>query len=115
MDISKAICPGCGKPMTPVACLCDDCGFRLEGPFTISPLATLPAQDQAIIIAFLRGFGSIKNVQEILGVSFPTARARIERIVSNLNESMEVPGDREKVLERLARGEISFDQALERL
>ena len=115
MDISKALCPDCGKPMTPVACLCEDCGFRLEGPFTISPLATLPARDQAIIIAFLRGFGSIKNVQEILGVSFPTAKARIERIISNLNDSMVTVVNRDQVLGQLARGENSFAQAMERL
>ncbi|OQC68888.1 MAG: hypothetical protein BWX47_01577 [candidate division Hyd24-12 bacterium ADurb.Bin004] len=54
-------------------------------------------------------------MQEILGVSFPTAKARIERIISNLNDSMEAPGNREKVLEQLARGEISFEQAMERL
>lgn len=115
MDISKATCPNCGKAMVPAVCVCEKCAMRLEGEFSISPLATLPAQDQAIIIAFLRSYGSIKKIQEILGVSFPTARARLDRIIENLNEGMVVPDDQDSIIEKLARGEISLAHALERL
>ncbi len=115
MDLGSALCPGCGRPMTPVACTCENCSLRLEGSFTVSPLASLPVQDQAIVIAFLRSFGSIKKVQELLGVSFPTARARIERIVDNLNGTMTAPDGRDDILELLARGELTVAQAMERL
>ncbi len=115
MDISKATCPNCGKAMVPAVCICEKCRMRLEGEFSISPLATIPAQDQAIIIAFLRSYGSIKKIQEILGVSFPTARARLDRIIVNLNDVMIVPDEPESVIEQLSRGEISITQALEKL
>jgi hypothetical protein len=101
--------------MTPVALECPRCRLRLEGEFTVSPLVMLPSEDQALIIAFVRSYGSIKRIQEILGVSYPTARARIDRIIDNMNTSMTAPEDPDTVLEQLARGEISFPQAVERL
>jgi len=115
MDISKATCPECGEVMTPTACECSRCRLRLEGRFTLSPLAYLPSEDQALMIAFLRSMGSIKKIQEILGVSYPTARARLERIIMNLNVLMTAPDDPDAVIEQLARGSISFAQALEKL
>jgi hypothetical protein len=115
LDISKVICPGCSKPMNPTACECPSCRIRMEGDFSISPLAMLPTVDQALMIAFVRSYGSIKRIQEILGVSYPTARARIDRIIENLNLLMTGPEDLDSVLEQLARGEISFSQAMERL
>jgi hypothetical protein len=115
VDISKAICPGCSRPMNPTACECTRCRIRMEGDFSISPLAALPTQDQALMIAFVRSYGSIKRIQEILGVSYPTARARIDRIIENLNTLMTGPADLDATLEQLARGEISFSQAMERL
>ncbi len=91
MDISNAKCPECGKPMTPVVCLCGRCNVRLEGEFDVSPLARLSSQDQAMAIAFIRSYGSIKSLQESLGVSYPTARNRLEGLVEQLDKAMAPP------------------------
>ena len=115
MDIGEIRCPQCGKLMTPVVLSCDDCGLRLSGQFTISPLSNLPPEDQALVIVFVRSFGSIKNIQKVLGVSYPTARARIEKVVERLNKMMEEPPDAVETLNHLKSGDISFDEALERL
>ena len=91
MDISNAKCPECGKPMTPVVCLCERCNVRLEGSFEVSPLARLSSEDQALAIAFIRSYGSIKALQESLGVSYPTARNRLEALVAQLDKAMAPP------------------------
>jgi len=91
MDISNAKCPECGKPMTPVVCLCGRCNVRLEGSFEVSPLARLSSEDQALAIAFIRSYGSIKALQESLGVSYPTARNRLEALVAQLDKAMAPP------------------------
>jgi len=91
MDISKAKCPECGKPMTPVVCLCGRCNVRIEGEFEVSPLARLSSDDQALAIAFIRSYGSIKSLQEALGVSYPTARNRLEALVAQLDKAMSPP------------------------
>jgi hypothetical protein len=115
MDISKAICPECHEAMSPRVCECRKCRIRLEGEFTVSPLAQIPAEDQALIIAFVRSYGSIKKIQEVLGVSYPTARARIDRTIDNLNDMMSGPPDADQVIEQLARGDISIAEAMEQL
>ncbi len=91
MDISNAKCPECGNPMMPVVCLCARCNVRLEGEFEVSPLARLSSEDQALAIAFIRSFGSIKSLQESLGVSYPTARNRLEALVAQLDKAMAPP------------------------
>jgi len=116
MDIGNLRCPECGKPMTPVACACVPCRLRLEGRFSVSILSQLPPEDQALIIAFVRSFGSIKKIQEILGVSYPTARTRIAGIVERLDLLMQAPEAREdEILTLLSQGDISFREAIERL
>lgn len=116
MDIGNARCPDCGKAMAPVACRCDDCGIRMEGNFTVSILSQLSPDDQALIIAFVRSFGNIKRIQELLDVSYPTARARLAELVERLDSTMQAPDNREDiVLEKLRRGDITFRQAMEEL
>jgi hypothetical protein len=115
MDYGKLRCPDCGRPMTPTACTCEGCGIRVEGSFSLPPLAFLSAEEQALVIAFIRSYGSIKRIGEILGVSHPTARRRIEMLVESINRLMEAPPEAAAVLELLDRGEISFDEAMERL
>jgi len=115
MDIGEVRCPQCRKPMTPVVLSCSSCGLKLSGTFSISPLSNLPPEDQALIIVFVKSFGSIKKIQKLLGVSYPTARARIERVVDRLNLMMEEPPGAVETLENLHTGDISFDEAMERL
>ncbi len=116
MDIGELRCPDCDRPMTPVACVCAECGMRVEGELSTSVLSLLPARDQALVIAFLRSYGSIKRIQELLGVSYPTARARLAGVIERLDGIMEAPeGDRNRVLGKLESGEITFEQALELL
>ena len=115
MDIGEVRCPQCRKPMTPIALLCGSCGLRLSGRFSISPLSNLPPEDQALVIVFVKSYGSIKKIQKLLGVSYPTARARIERVVDRLNLMMDEPPGAVETLESLHTGDISFDEAMERL
>jgi len=115
MEYGQLRCPDCGRPMVPTACSCRQCGIRVEGRFNLSPLAFLSPEDQALVIAFIRSYGSIKRIGEILGVSHPTARSRIQRLVESINRIMEAPPEASAVLELLERGEISFDEAMERL
>lgn len=87
--------------------------IAIEGRFELPELARLPADDQVFIAAFVRSHGSIKEMEKVFGVSYPTIKARLNRIASALSfvESNPLPGHTE-VLERLSRGEITADEAL---
>ena len=94
--------------------------IAIEGAFDLPPLARLAADDQVFVAAFLRSHGSIKEMEQVFGVSYPTIKARLNRIAASL-EFIEIdpepnPGPgRAEVLERLARGEITADQAVSEL
>ncbi|MBD3236317.1 MAG: DUF2089 family protein [Candidatus Eisenbacteria bacterium] len=115
MDISSSVCPGCGKLMTPVRTRCDDCELTLEGAFEIPPLARLPQRDQLFVIAFLRHHGSIKKMESLFGISYPTVKNRLSAIVAQLDRDFEGPSSHAQTLALLERGEISVQEALRRM
>ncbi len=116
MDIGNAKCPDCGKSMIPVTCECKYCDIKMEGAFSVSILSQLSSSDQALVIAFVRNYGSIKKIQKLLDVSYPTARARIADLIQRLDSTMEVTENMEsQILEKLEKGDISFSEAMEEL
>jgi hypothetical protein len=115
MDISKARCPECDRPMAVSRMVCPRCDVRLEGDFEVPALARLPLEDQAFVLAFVRHHGSIKKMENLFGISYPTVKNRLNAIAHQLDETFNVPTPNELVLDQLARGEISVDEALERL
>jgi len=115
MDISKARCGECDRPMSVSRMVCSHCDMRLEGEFEIPALARLPVEDQAFVIAFVRSHGSIKKMEGLFGVSYPTVKNRLNAIARRLDATFDAPSPNELVLDQLARGEITVEQALERL
>jgi hypothetical protein len=91
-------------------------GLAVEGEFTLPELARLSLEDQVFVTAFLRSHGSIKEMEQVFGVSYPTIKARLNRIAGQLQfvENNPSPG-RSEVLERLKTGEISAEQAIKEL
>ena len=79
-------------------------------------LARLSLEDQVFVTAFLRSHGSIKEMEQTFGVSYPTIKARLNRITQMLDfvETDPAPS-RAEVIDRLRRGEITAQQALSEL
>jgi len=90
--------------------------ITLEGEFTLPELARLSLEDQVFIVAFLRSHGSIKDMEQTFGVSYPTIKARLNRISGQLNFIETDPSpSRAEVLEKLKGGEITADEAIRAL
>ena len=87
--------------------------IAIEGAFAPPQLARLAGDDQVFVAAFLRSHGSIKEMEQMFGVSYPTIKARLTRIASALDfvETSPAP-PRSDVLGRLERGEITPDEAI---
>ncbi len=95
-----------------------DSDVAIEGQFELPPLARLTAEDQVFIMAFIKSDGSIKDMERIFGISYPTVKSRLSRIASQFQmvESVTPAGpDKEEVLASLERGEITAAEAIERL
>jgi hypothetical protein len=94
---------------------CGSCGMAMEGDFEVSPLARLSLEEQAFVMAFVRSHGSIKKMEELFGISYPTVKNRLNAIGAALDKTFDAPTPNLYVLEQLARGEISVEEALEKL
>jgi len=91
----------------------------VEGPFELPPLARLSSEDQTFVAAFVRCHGSIKQMEQLFGVSYPTIKNRLNRIGALL-PFVEVapepePKSTSELLTRLERGELSVEEVLTQL
>jgi hypothetical protein len=97
--------------------------IAIEGRFDLPPLASLTAEDQVFVAAFVRCHGSIKQMEKFFGVSYPTIKNRLNRIGALLPFAEITPGDPApggsvptgELLSRLERGEINVNDVLSRL
>jgi hypothetical protein len=87
----------------------------MEGDFEISPLAQLSLDDQAFVMAFVRSHGSIKKMESLFDISYPTVKNRLNAIGAALDKTFHAPSPNLYVLEQLSRGEITVEEALEKL
>src|SRR6202521_5414982 len=105
-----------GRPVAVERVRLTDTGTALEGAWELPQLALRSAEDQVFGTAFVRSHGSIKEMERVFGVSYPTIKARLNRIGESLDFVDTNPQpSRLEVLERLRRGEISADDAIKEL
>jgi hypothetical protein len=92
----------------------EDSGIAIEGAVSPPPLARLTAEDQVFVAAFVRSHGSIKAMEQMFGVSYPTIKSRISRIAAALDfvDTSTPAPDRPDVIGRLERGEITAEAAI---
>jgi hypothetical protein len=87
--------------------------IAIEGQFELPQLARLAIYDQVFITAFVRSHGSIKEMERVFGVSYPTIKSRLTRIANSLEfvETNPTPSKAE-ILGRLHQGEITAEDAI---
>ena len=105
-----------GKPITVERVRLVDSDTAIEGSFALPPLAKLSAEDQVFVMAFVRAHGSIKEMEQVFGISYPTVKNRLNRIAAQFPFVENAPAiSQTEVLSRLEQGEITADEAIERL
>ena len=110
------ICPACQHGMTISQLKCPECGTVVEGSFELDSFARLTPEQRSFCLLFIRCRGSLKDVGAELGISYPTARNRLDDLVSAMGfEEEKKPDFRMQVLEELSQGKITTEEALEKL
>ena len=120
-------CPVCSGELAVTRLRCTSCGTTLEGEFSVGRFARLSRDQMALLESFLRSRGNLRDIEREMGISYPTVRSRVEALVRALgfgpraDEDAEAETDggttetapqiREAILERLARHEITAEDA----
>lgn len=115
MDISKAICPECLAPMRIQRLSCPQGHIAMEGEVEVPTLARLSLEEQLFVTAFMRCHGSIKRMEDMFEISYPTVKNRLNTIVDKLDHALDAPTSNLQILERLEQGEITVKEALAKL
>ena len=105
-----------GQPIQVERVRIPDKDIVVEGRFELPQLARLNMEDQVFVTAFIRCHGSIKEMEQIFGVSYPTIKSRLNRIASSLEFVDHNPEpSRAEILDRLKNGEINAQDAIQKL
>ena len=125
-----ATCPVCTNELSVTRLRCGACGTTIEGEFGVGRFGRLNREQLALLESFLRSRGNLRDMERELGISYPTVRARVEALVRALGfgprdevegaTATPAPGEqgtddtaaaRRDILERLARRELSAEEA----
>ncbi len=108
-------CPNCGDQMVITSYRCNNCYTEVHGEFEVDSFSRLDKEDKEFIELFLQKRGSIKDVGEEIGISYPTVRNRIDKIVAKLGGKVDKKSHRIDILNMLDNGEITTEKAKELL
>src|SRR5213080_4970955 len=110
-------CPVCSEKLALTRLACPAFSTELSGAFATCEFCALSDDDREVLRVFLASRGNMKELERHLGVSYPTARARFDALLARIGVVPERPqtGSRVDLLERLARGEIDIDEAMDSL
>ena len=133
-----ATCPVCTSELAVTRLRCGECGTTIEGEFSVGRFGRLTREQTQVLESFLRSRGNLRDMERELGISYPTVRNRVEQLVQALGfgprdqaeaegvaataaETPEADADaqtpneitaaRQAVLERLARHELTAEEA----
>src|ERR1700730_1850543 len=110
-------CPVCNNRLATTRLPCPEGSTQLSGAFPSCEFCVLTDDDREVLRVFLASRGNMKELERHLGVSYPTARARFDGLLTKLGiERAAAPAPtRLELMEQVARGEIDIDEALRRL
>jgi len=135
-----ATCPVCAGELTIARLHCRNCGTALEGEFGVGRFGRLDRDQMSLLESFLRSHGNLKEMERELGISYPTVRGRVDALITFLGlsegsagadddfgagfadgfadgfagedaDASDPAAERRAILERLARKEISAEDA----
>ena len=119
-------CPVCSGELAVTRLHCRSCGTTLEGEFSVGRFGRLTKEQLVLLESFLRSRGNLRDMERELGISYPTVRSRVEALIRALGfgprdgdeaaddqpaDAAGAAAERQQILERLARREISADEA----
>ena len=127
-NVAPGRCPVCQGVLEVKRLECPACGTGIDGKFGLCKFCRLAPEHREFMEVFLVARGNIKEVERLLGISYPTVRGKLNTLL----EALGYPGDtgdapvsapvqspdsrpRKEVLDAINRGELGVEEALRRL
>ena len=114
-------CPVCAGALTVTRLHCRSCDTAVEGHFETGRMGRLQADQLEFVETFIRCEGKLNRMERELGLSYPTLRSRLTEVITQMGfelgpEPAELSDkQRHRILDELAQGEISSEQAMQLL
>jgi hypothetical protein len=89
---------------------CPECDLRVKKDLMPCEFCQLSEDDHEFLKIFLRTQGRITDIEKLLGISYPTIKTKIEKLLTALKLSP--LHEAEDPIEALAQGSISVDEAV---
>lgn len=106
-------CPFCYGGMTIQEIVCKRCNVTMKGDFSISKIARLSVEEQEFIKEFVLAGGSLKELGAKMKISYPTVRARLDRIIRSLESLNDETDERKQnILNAIESGKISAKEGV---
>lgn len=114
-------CPSCGAVLKITELTCEKCKTVVRGDFPLNRFLTLSREEEDFLLIFLISKGNLREVQERLNISYPTAKSRLEEVIKSLGLSEEAKKEEKKldriekieeIVKKLESGEISGEEVL---
>ncbi len=126
MQNLPARCPLCGGEVFVTRFVCRECETAIEGRFApaapVTAFSKLTPEQLAFVETFVRCEGKINRVEKVLNLSYPTIRNRLRDVIQAMGyQPIEEPPvvrsqqERQEILDALDRGEITFEDAMQKL
>src|SRR5436309_9328543 len=84
-------CPVCHNTLAVTRLQCGQCGTGIDGLFGLGRLQALTPEQVQFVETFIKSRGKIKDVENELGISYPTVVGRLNEVISamgyEVNES----------------------------
>ena len=117
-------CPVCEQPFAVSELSCPACDLRVRGHFERGcRFCALEPDQLRVLEVFLSCGGVLRDMEKVLGISYPTVRSRVDAMLKALGYTPreearaveELADQRKAILDQLQAGEITADEASTRL
>jgi hypothetical protein len=130
-DVTPTPCPACQGRLYPKLLRCADCGLEVSTRYGGNEFADLEPEDLHLLRIFVLCEGRIRDMESALGVSYPTVKSRLAALRARLGLTSDASKDKagegeakqakpepatvQDVLDRLADGTLTYEQALPKI
>jgi len=106
------LCPYCNEPMAVTRMSCQGCRTSVDASFPSPRLMNLPSEHQRFIEIFILAGGNLKQMAEQAGVSYPTVRSRLDKVIDALRQEIARTGKvHGSILDAVGEGQAASDEA----